>query len=235
MAKSITQVIDEQVRLWTQHQATLQRRDQTPLHWPIMTISREFGARGKALAEVVGRRLGFQVWDSDLVHAIAESAGGDDAMLRSLDERRRQAVDDLVHGTLKRTASNIHHLRALMRVIHTIEAHGKSIIVGRGANYIADADETMRVRVVCPLAERVRGYAERQHLDERQAHRLVVERDTERADFVHHHFRRDIAEPSDYDLVLNSGSYSLEQLADIVLLAYEIKVGRRPERVDTAD
>lgn len=231
MTKTIEQIVDEQVRVWMQHQEELRRRNQARLHWPIMTLSREFGAQGRALAATVGQRLGFRVWDTDLVHAIAESAGGDEIMMASLDEHRRRAVDDMVHGTLQSVDSNIHYLRALMRVVHTIEEHGKSIIVGRGANYIAKGNKILRVRVVCPLDERIRRYAQRQQIDEQQAERKIQKMDAERADFIEHHFGRDAAQPSDYDLVLNSGSYALEQLADLLVAAYEVKVGRRVEQV----
>jgi cytidylate kinase len=232
MAKTIEQIVDEQVRVWAQHQEGLRRRNQARLHWPIMTFSREFGAQGRALAAIVGGRLGFRVWDTDLVHAIAEVAGGDDAMMASLDEHRRRAIDDMVHGTLQSVDSNIHYLRALMRVVYTIEEHGRSIIVGRGANYIARGKKVLRVRVVCPLEERIRRYAQRQQIDEQEAERKIEEIDAERADFIEHHFWRDAAAPSDYDLVLNSGSYGLEELADVLVAAYEVKVGRRVERVD---
>ena len=43
-----------------------------------------------------------------------------------------------------------------------------------------------------------------------------------------HHFRRDHGDVSDYDLVLNSATFSLEQMADLVLIAYETKVGKKP-------
>ena len=50
--------------------------------------------------------------------------------------------------------------------------------------------------------------------------------DTNRAEFIRHHFKRDIGQPSDYDLVLNAGTCDLGQIADVVLAAYEAKVGR---------
>ena len=80
---------------------------------------------------------------------------------------------------------------------------------------------------MCPLEKRVRGYAEREGLTEKKARKEIVGRDADRADFIQHHFKRDIETSSDYDLVLNSGTLGLEQMAEIVLAAYETKVGKK--------
>ncbi len=226
--KYLDQMITEQVKLWSRHEAEAARKGERPGAWPIITISREFGARGAGLARVLGRRIGFRVWDKDLLQAVAEESGADERLLASLDEHRRTAIDDAVRGALQGSQyTNTQYVRALMRAVHTIEAHGKSIIVGRGANYISKAPERLRVRVVCPLEVRVRGYAEREHLTEKEARKRVLTQDADRDDFIRHYFKRDHGNPSDYDLVLNSATFSLEQLADLVLAAYMAKTGMK--------
>ncbi len=226
--RDIDQMITDQVKIWTQHEEEAQLRGEVPGAWPIITISREFGARGAALAALLGERMGFKVWDKELLQAIAEESGDDVRLLKSLDEHRRKTIDDAMHGTLMGSKhTNTHYFRALIHVIHTIVAHGKSIVVGRGANYISKSPEILCVRVVCPLEARIRGYAEREGLTEKHARKEVVRRDADRADFIRHHFRRDVGTPSDYDLVLNACTLSLEQMADVVLAAYETKVGKK--------
>lgn len=226
--RNIDQMITDQVKIWTQHEEEAQLRGEVPGAWPIITISREVGARGAALAALLGQRMGFKVWDKELLQAIAEEGGGDVRLLKSLDEHRRKTIDDAMHGTLMGSKhTNTHYFRALIHAIHTIVAHGKSIVVGRGANYISKSPEILKVRVVCPLEARIRGYAERNGLTEKQARKEVVRRDADRADFIRHHFRRDVGTPSDYDLVLNACTLSLEQMADVVLAAYETKVGEK--------
>ena len=224
----IDQMITEQVQTWAQREAEAKITGEVPGAWPAITISREFGARGAALAAVLGAQTGFKVWDKDLLHAIAEESGGDERLLASLDEHRRKAIDDAMRGALMGSRhTNTQYFRTLMRVVHTLSAHGKCIIVGRGANYISKARGTFRVRVVAPLDMRVRGYAEREGLTEKAARKRVTARDADRADFIQHHFKRDIANPSDYDVVINADTYTLEQMAGIVLTAYEAKIGKK--------
>jgi cytidylate kinase len=231
MTRTPERIINQQVLAWSQQQAIVERGGRKPLYWPVFTISREFGAQGTALAAVLASRTGFPVWDKELVAAVAEESGADERILRTLDERAQRMIADAVLGAMTGRYTNLQYLRTLMHVVHTIAAHGSSIIVGRGANYICKPSQALRVRLVCPLKQRIRGYAEREGISLGQARRVVLQRDSEREEFIRRNFKHDVAMPADYDLVLNSGSYDLDQLADVVLAAYEIKVGRRPQEV----
>ena len=163
-ATNFLQVVERQCRRWELQQA--ERRARAPVHWPVITVSREFGARGEALARLVALRTGFSFWDVELIHALAAESGASEAILRSLDEHRRNALEDSIEGALMGGQyMNSEFVRGLMRLIHTIASHGAGIIVGRGAQYVL-AEPALRVRVVCPLGERIRGYASRRGLDE---------------------------------------------------------------------
>ena len=232
-ASSIQQVVDRQCRRWEilqEHRA----RQEKPAHWPIITIEREFGARGEALGRLVAEISGFTLWDGELVHAVAEQSGANEAILRSLDEHRRSVIEESIQGALlggRHMQSE--YLRGLMKLLHTIAAHGGSVVVGRGAQYIVAAETALRVRVVSPLEARIRGYADRQGIEESRA-RLEVERfDAERSRFVRQFFSRDAAVASDYDLVLNTGAFTLDQAAEILLDAYQVRFGRRPKPSET--
>lgn len=234
MTKIPEQIINQQILAWSQQQAMREREDAQPTFWPIITVSREFGARGAALAARLGERTGFKVWDKDIINAIAEQGGGAVRVLKSLDEHRRRYIEDAVSGTLMgRRYTNLHYVRSLMHVVHTLAAHGKNIVVGRGANFICKADQAFHVRVVCPLEQRVQGYAERQEISLQKARKIIEKRDADRTDFIQRTFKKDVAAPSNYDLVLNAGTYSLDQLADIVFVAYEIKTGLRLQELNS--
>lgn len=229
MTRNIDQIITDQVLTWKQKQKTVAQEDKTQSMWPIMTISREFGAQGSELADAIGKRTGFAVWDKALVHAIAEKVGRNETVLRSVDEQRRKVIEDAVHTALVSSSlSNTHYLRALMRLIHTIAAHGKSIIVGRGAHFILDPASIFRIRVVCPLEQRVRFYAEQTNLSLRTARKKVIEIDALREDFIKYHFKKNADLPEDYDLLINTGVYDLQQSIDIIATAYKAKTGLNP-------
>jgi hypothetical protein len=227
-ASSIQQVVERQCRRWEilrDHRA----KEEKPVHWPVITIEREFGARGEALGRVLAQQTGFTFWDGELVHAVAEESGANEAVLRSLDEHRRNVVEESIQGALlggRHMQSE--YMRGLMRLLAAISAHGRSVVVGRGAQYVLAPESALRVRVVSPLEARIRGYAERLAIDEGRARAEVERSDAERLRFVRKHLSRDAAVASDYDLIVNTGTFDLDRAADIVLEAYGAKFGRRP-------
>jgi len=81
------QLINARVQAWEEQQAVREREDKQRTFWPVITISREFGARGAALARILAERTGFEVWDKDLIRAVANERGGDKRMLKMLDEQ----------------------------------------------------------------------------------------------------------------------------------------------------
>jgi cytidylate kinase len=223
----IDQIISEQVLTWARREAKYRQKKEAPGAWPVITISREFGARGGALAKKINKRIGFKVWDKELLTAITKETGADERFIASLDERRRKMIDDALYGSFMGSKhSNTHYFRSLMRVVHTIGAHGKSIIVGRGSSYIIESPSALRVRIVCPVEDRISYIAQQEGISEKEAQKMIFNRDAERKDFIQYYFKRDAGEPEDFDLVLNSGVFNINQLADLTLLAYEKKVGK---------
>jgi cytidylate kinase len=179
------------------------------------------------LAKEIGQRTGFKVWDKELLTAISKEAGADERFLESLDERRRKMIDDTMYGSFMGSKlSNTHYFRSLLRVLQTIGAHGKGIIVGRGSNYIIKSQKALRVRIVGSMEKRVAYVMKLEGISKESAEEIIETRDSERGDFIQHHFKRDSRDAKDYDLVLNAGAFSISQMADLALLAYEIKVGK---------
>lgn len=229
MARTPEQIIQDQVRPWDHLRAWEARRERPRRHWPIVTLSRQFGAPITALADALARRTGFAVWDRELVQAIVEETGGDERILSALDEHRRAAIEDMVHAALQHGRhTNLAYLRSLMRVVHGIADQGAAVVVGRGASFICKPGTALHVRVVCPLEERVRHYAAQAGCDEQQARCVVEQEDAGRAEFVRYAFHRDVADPAHYDLTLNAGVYAPEALADLVLHAYAARFGACP-------
>jgi hypothetical protein len=61
-----------------------------------------------------------------------------------------------------------------------------------------------------------------------------VERfDAERSRFIRQFFSRDASTSADYDLVVNTGTFALDEAAGIALEAYGVKFERRPSPAET--
>lgn len=223
--RGIDALIDEQVRRWTlAHQ---QQKKEEP--WPIVAVSREFGSLGAAMARRLAERLGFALWDHEVVHEIATHSGASERLVASLDEHARGAFDDLVAGAIfgaEGTADQ--YARELVRVQHAIAVEGSAVVVGRGTQFVLPPDTLLRVRVVCPLDKRIAGYAQRQGLDLAEAERKVRQVEDDRRAFVRQRFGKDVTDPVHYDLVVNTGSLSVDGAAELACVAYRAKFRRLP-------
>ena len=227
--RSLDRMLSDQIGLWS-----IQQKNERPSkpYRPVITISRSYGAGGGELAQLLGDRMDFSVWDRELVHAIAKERGGDERLMATLDERRRSQVDETVRSLiLGMDQTNHKYFRSLMRVVRTLSQHGSSIIVGRGANFGVSPERALRVRVDAPIEWRAARIAHRNGWKLEKARKEVVRKDAERADFVLHHFKGDVAEASNYDLTVNPEYLSFSRMADLVEGAYEGRFVQTPAPV----
>jgi cytidylate kinase len=96
---------------------------------------------------------------------------------------------------------------------------GRTILVGRGANIItASLPNVFHVRLVAPLATRIRHTAEFYHLSETEAAKFVREQDQARRRYVRRHFNCEIDDPTLYDVTLNTGRLDFARAAEVIAL-----------------
>lgn len=228
--RNFAQLVEHQTKKWDLEGGGAQRRQNRVEYWPVIAISRECGSLGGEVARIVAERLGFTHWDREIVDAIAEKSGANEPLLRSVDERERNAIDDFVRGLVlggKYTSST--YVEELVRMMHIIAHHGRAVIVGRGAHYALSPNVVLRIRVVAPRHLRIAAVEERYNVDKKHAAALADRFDKDRAHFVDDTFRKDITQSSDYDLSINTGVFGVEGAADLVLTAYRQKFTRLPQ------
>lgn len=191
---------------------------------PAVTVSREAWSQGTELAKRVAERLGFDLWDQELVHRVAEQAGVSRAMLEAIDEHRRGVIENLIGAVLHgEMLSEREYVAQLLAVIHAVAEHGRAVIVGRGAQFVLAPASVLRVRVVCPVEVRTENLARASGRGAAAAREEIARIDRERATFVRSAFDRDVADTAAYDLVVNTGWVSLDRGVDLVAAAYRAK------------
>ncbi len=192
---------------------------------PVVTIAREHGALG-SLADRVGAELGFRVWNREILEAIARASGTRGDRLESNDEHPHNALDEtLTDWIFGPDRSQTHYLSVLRDVARSIVHEGSAVIVGRGANFLVPEDSALRVRVVAPIGARVAAIAAQKGMRERDALREVRHVDHDRTEFVRRAFRKDARDPTEYDLVVNTGTMPVEIAARVVVDCYRDRFG----------
>jgi cytidylate kinase len=171
---------------------------------PYVSLSREAGAGGSEIAQMVGERLGWEVLDKNLMDNMADRFHLSKEMLSLIDETPGNWVFDVL-GTWMDPALIPHekYVMRLGRVVLAAARRGKVVLVGRGAQFLLPPDRGLSVRIIAPLAYRVHHIMEQMGETAAGARTWVENMDRQRHEFVRRYFRRDVADSHLYDLVLN--------------------------------
>jgi cytidylate kinase len=190
-----------------------------------ITVSREAGTLGTSIAEEIGRRLGWHVYDHELLEQIAKEMSVRTTLLESVDERQQNWLMESIEAFLATPTksewepyvSEGAFVRHLIETVLALGVHGECVIVGRGAAFILPARTTLRVRLVAPLNERIARMSELLGISTKEAARQVKTIDRERVGFVRGHFQKDPTDARQYDLVLNAGRLTVCAQAELVI------------------
>src|SRR5205823_5652806 len=136
--------------------------------------------------------LGWPVYDRELLNRIAVEMGLRTRLIESVDEKRvNWLLGYLQAFAAPNSVSEGAYLTHLTRVAFALAAHGECILVGRGTAQFLPAESTLRVRLVAPLAERIRSVQQRYNVTLADAARRVADTDHQRGDFVRANFHKD--------------------------------------------
>jgi cytidylate kinase len=241
----------------TEKQATLQEEGAggSPLHgfqgdrglsprapgWPVsltVAVSREAGSRGGTIARRAGRKLGWQVYNQELLEYVAHEGPLRQAILEPLSPPARDWLEQRLREQLREQNLSQHpSIVELARMVLALGLQGEVVLIGRGAGCILPVESTLHVRIMAPRADRIAYMSQWLRLAGDQAAEQVDLRDRNRAEFIHTHFHRQAADLYQYDLVLNSKLLGEELCAELIAQAARGKLAayRQSHQNEPAD
>jgi len=196
---------------------------------PCLFISRECGSGAGLLAQQVGERMGWNVFDAKIVDEIAHAANIHTQLVKSVDERVHTYWEQTLREILLDDLADKKYLHLLKQVVAALGSHGNVVFVGRGAQYFLPPQCGLSVRLAAPFEARTKCAAEDMKLSLEEARFKVRKIDAERAAFVWKIFKRDSGSPLNYDLTINTGEINIESAAKIVLASIQEKLGVCPQ------
>ena len=182
----------------------------------IITIEREYGCGGGAIARQLAGRLAWKLWDRSLTEEIAGMAKVDCSAVERhgerLDSRFYRLAKVFWRGSYERALPiddtqtfDADCMVAMMeRITAKIAQEGNAVVVGRGAPYfLRDRQDTFHVFLYAPRAEKIRRImadgGSRQDAEE-----LVETVDRERIAFIKHYFNADWPTRALYHMMINT-------------------------------
>lgn len=230
MNKDIMTIVDDQIRrAQILRQAAMQSLgpDETAnLRKRAITISRQFGSEGRLVAQRLSERLGWVLWDRDLVDAVAKDAEVSRRVVEEFDERTISEIEILARTALGdvQVGSFIYPLHLAHAVI-AIASHGNAIILGRGSSYILP--DALSVRIIAREKTRVAVVMRECSVSRDEATRRIHESDRQRAAFIRNTYGKDINDPLAYDLMIRIDEIGIEGTVEVITTAMQAKCDRQ--------
>jgi cytidylate kinase len=217
---NLRQIVDRQISVWGSKQGIPVEGLGHRTEGPWVTISTQLGAGGTELAARLGTRLGWRVMDKEILQEIAKSTHTREQIFARFDEHAVGAFEDFVAhlfapGSPVRSA----YVLEMMRVVWAVARQGEAILLGRGANWLLDPRYGVRVRAIAPVETRVERLRKAHAITAAEATRRVEEDSADRAKYTRQIFKRDIDDPTGYDLVVNLGTLELDAVVELIAAA----------------
>ena len=181
----------------------------------IITIEREYGCGGAAIAAQLAERLGWELWDHRLTEEIARMANVECSAVMRCDERMDSRFHRLAKAfwrgsyergsTLENQIFDSDCMVSMMeQIAPKIAREGNAVVVGRGAPFfLREQPDAFHVFLYAPRAEKIRRLLQDGSTTS-EAEDLVDSVDRQRIAFVKHYFGADWPTRSLYHLMVNT-------------------------------
>ena len=199
---------------------------------PVITVTRQYASGGSDVARLVAAQLEWEVIDNEFVDAVARRAGLPHDEVAQRDERAPGLLERLARtlaaaspelfvssaGVPRVEQDEATIVQVTERVIAEAAAHGRMVLVGRGAQAVlAQRPDALHVYVVAPKPWRMRLAVERLGVSEADVDRVVDETDRQRDQYVKTYYARQRQDLTIYDLIVNTARLGIDGAAALVV------------------
>ncbi|MCM1176360.1 MAG: cytidylate kinase-like family protein [Bacteroidales bacterium] len=187
----------------------------------VINVGRQFGSGGKAVALEIGKKLGVNVYDNELIIKAAEKSGFSPELFTRNDERRNffgfplpsngfHLSDNFIDGGAL--------FKIQSKVIEDIAETESAVIIGRCSDYILrDREKTLDVFITAPMSYRIRRVSKRMDITPEKAAEIINRQDRKRETYYNYFTFGNWGVASNYDLCIDSSILGIEGTADHII------------------
>ncbi len=200
---------------------------------PVITISREVGCSGLAIAEFLAFKLkdkypghDWKVLSKEIFHQSAFELHLDpERVSRVYKQIDRTAFDEVLNAFHEKKYKSDKKVRkTVVDVIRSFAEDGFCIIVGRASNVIAaDIKNALHIRIVAPLEYRTQSIMERNNYSKDTALKFIEQVEKERFAYRHSAMDKGMNAPEFFDITFNRAAFREDVMLDIMMVAVEEK------------
>ena len=189
----------------------------------LINIGRQFGSGGKAVARILGDKLGIRVYDNELISEAVRESGFSRELFERSDERKRPlTLSSLLNASrYGHFSDNYINDSDLFRIqsetIRKIAAQGSAIFVGRASDFVLRDMDCIDVFLTAPLEVRKAFVSQREGISPEEAEEMILKREKEREAYYNYISFGNWGVASNYDLCIDSSILGFEGTADLII------------------
>ena len=225
--KNIHMSMERHIASWfKQLDKSAKKAHQKRKHKPFVTISRECGAYGATIAEMLDKHLNkferrkdasWAAFDEELIEKVLDEHGFPDHYKKYYTETAMPTVQGIIGELLGAHPPRETMIRKMSETIFRLAQSGYVILVGRGSNIIThNLPKGVHVRLIASFDKRLIHMEEYLEIGKKKAADYIMKEDAARRKFVKRYFHKDISDPSLYDIVINLDTVPLKDAVRII-------------------
>lgn len=189
-----------------------------------LCISREYGARGGSIGRKLAKKLGWQVYD----HEILQYMAAHQSILQELNSLISNSIKDWVDSqwnilAQKKLVNPSHDFENFAKIILSLGYLGKTVFVGAGAGLLLPRECRLHVRVVSPMENRIAFISQYDRCTSQAATQKVIFNDQKRLEYIKKNFPEGEQDSCDYDLLMNSSNLGEDCCVQVINQAIRSK------------
>ena len=189
----------------------------------LITIGRQFGSGGKAVAHILGHKLGIPVYDNELIDEAAKKSGFSKDLFEGSDEKKRPFSLSSIFSSNRygHFSDNYINDADLFRIqsetIRKIASQGSAVFVGRASDFVLRDMDCIDVFLTAPMEVRRRFVAEREDISPEEAEQMILRNEKQRENYYNYITFGNWGVASNYDLCIDSSILGFEGTADLII------------------
>ena len=216
-----THLVEKQLRLWNARCRAANEKAGTEPYFRFLTIAKDEGSLGSKVVQELSRRLGWHIFDKEILYYIAQNSHVSENLVQQLDQKSQNSIQEAIERFLKTIETDSfggdEYHEGLLKTLMCLAKHGASIIVGRGANFaLSNEPHGLMVRLTASPEVRVHRLAERWKVTEDEARHRMQVNDEEKKKFIRHYYWHDYDDMRFYDVMINTDHTSVDRISSSI-------------------
>lgn len=201
----------------------------------VITIARGYGSGGRTIGKMLAKELNIGYYDRELLRLASDDSGINEELFGKADEKIKNSIlfkaarkvykGELIPPDSDDFVSNRNLFNYQAKVMKELAETETCVIVGRCADFVLkDNKNVLKIFVHAPLESCIEKVMELSSLSRKDAEKLILTTDKNRAEYYKHYTGREWDNAMNYDLCLNSSELGFDKCVQLVKAYIDIRM-----------